>query len=113
MTISPQYSDRLLTSPTALAGILAVMHSCMDFKNVILGKYHYMLYMISIAMQPRMLVTVDEQLKPLPVSVRVGQAVDVVGQAGKPKSITGFATHTTPVLLAYEQVSACKPFEGV
>eukprot|EP00960_Hanusia_phi_P025650 745798-Hanusia_phi.AAC.4 len=103
MTISPQYSDRLLTSPTALAGILTVMHSCMDFKSIILGKYHYMLYLISVAMQPRMLVTVDEQLKPLPVSVRVGQAVDVVGQAGKPKSITGFATHTTPVLLAYEQ----------
>jgi 26S proteasome regulatory subunit N1 len=25
----------------------------------------------------------------------------VVGQAGKPKTITGFQTHTTPVLLAY------------
>ena len=35
-------------------------------------------------MQPRMLVTFDENLSPLPVSVRVGQAVDVVGQAGKP-----------------------------
>ena len=29
------------------------------------------------------------------------QSVDVVGQAGKPKTITGFQTHTTPVLLAY------------
>lgn len=29
------------------------------------------------------------------------QAVDVVGQAGKPKAITGFQTHTTPVLLAH------------
>lgn len=29
------------------------------------------------------------------------QAVDVVGQAGKPKTITGFQTHTTPVLLAH------------
>uniref|UniRef100_A0A1I7W6A6 RPN1_C domain-containing protein n=1 Tax=Heterorhabditis bacteriophora TaxID=37862 RepID=A0A1I7W6A6_HETBA len=35
------------------------------------------------------------------VTVRVGQAVDVVAQAGKPKTITGFQTHTTPVLLAY------------
>lgn len=80
-------------------------------------------------MQPRMLVTFDEELRPLPVSVRVGQvrgsqgwggavlvslsvpgidltlslsqAVDVVGQAGKPKTITGFQTHTTPVLLAH------------
>jgi len=30
--------------------------------------------------QPRMLMTVDENLKPLSVAVRVGQAVDVVGQ---------------------------------
>ena len=48
-----------------------------------------------------MLVTLDTDLKPLSVSVGVGQAVDVVGQAGKPKTITGFQTHTTPVLLSY------------
>lgn len=47
-----------------------------------------------------MLLTVDENLKPLSVPVRVGQAVDVVGQAGRPKTITGFQTHSTPVLLA-------------
>lgn len=41
----------------------------------------------------------DADLKPLPVTVRVGQAVETVGQAGKPKTITGFQTHTTPVLL--------------
>eukprot|EP00281_Chroomonas_sp_CCMP1168_P026072 CAMPEP_0206230098 /NCGR_PEP_ID=MMETSP0047_2-20121206/10060_1 /ASSEMBLY_ACC=CAM_ASM_000192 /TAXON_ID=195065 /ORGANISM="Chroomonas mesostigmatica_cf, Strain CCMP1168" /LENGTH=915 /DNA_ID=CAMNT_0053653463 /DNA_START=69 /DNA_END=2816 /DNA_ORIENTATION=- len=103
MTLSLLYSDRLITSPTALAGAMAVMHACLDFKGIILGKYHYLLFLLSSTMQPRMLVTVDEELKPLPVSVRVGQAVDVVGQAGKPKTITGFATHTTPVLLAYDQ----------
>lgn len=31
--------------------------------------------------------------------MRVGQAIDVVGHAGKPKKITGFQTHTTPVLI--------------
>ncbi len=36
----------------------------------------------------------------VPLPVRVGQAVDVVAQAGKPKAITGFQTHATPVLLA-------------
>ena len=89
-----------------------------------------MLFNLALAMQPRMLVTFDEKLQPLPVTVRVGQvrvifdfrfiitvtiselsiqllcviyfkAVDVVGQAGKPKTITGFQTHTTPVLLAH------------
>ena len=39
------------------------------------------------------------QIQPFPF--RLSQAVDVVGQAGKPKSITGFQTHTTPVLLAH------------
>lgn len=51
-------------------------------------------------MQPRMLVTFDESSNSIAVPVRVGIAVDVVGQAGKPKTITGFQTHTTPVLLA-------------
>jgi 26S proteasome regulatory subunit N1 len=60
-----------------------------------------MLFYLTPAIQPRMLVTFDEELNPLPVTVRVGQAVDVVGQAGKPKTITGFQTHKTPVLLAY------------
>ena len=40
---------------------------------VILGKSHYLLFCLTTAMQPRMLVTFDEDLKPLPVSVRVGQ----------------------------------------
>ena len=29
----------------------------------------------------------------------MGQAVDVVAQAGQPKRITGFQTHNTPVLI--------------
>ncbi len=33
--------------------------------------------------------------------MRVGQAVDTVGQAGRPKTITGFQTHDTPVLLGH------------
>lgn len=47
-----------------------------------------------------MMLTVDENLKPISVPVRVGQAVDVVGQAGRPRTITGFQTYETPVLLA-------------
>nr|XP_039267177.1 26S proteasome non-ATPase regulatory subunit 2-like [Styela clava] len=101
LTLQPFHSDRQLLSPVALGSLLSVIISFLDVKNIILGKSHYMLYSIVPAIQPRMLVTFDENLQPLPVSVRVGQAVDVVGQAGKPKTITGFQTHTTPVLLAY------------
>ncbi|KAL5006869.1 hypothetical protein ScPMuIL_015675 [Solemya velum] len=101
LTLCPYHSDRTLLSPVAVAGLLAVAISCLDVKNIILGKSPHIIYHLVAAMQPRMLVTFDEELRPLPVSVRVGQAVDVVGQAGKPKTITGFQTHTTPVLLAY------------
>ncbi|KAE8679959.1 26S proteasome non-ATPase regulatory subunit 2 [Hibiscus syriacus] len=100
LTLNPYHSDRFLLSPTALAGLVTMLHACLDMKAMVLGKYHYVLYFIVLAMQPRMLMTVDENLKPLSVPVRVGQAVDVVGQAGRPKTITGFQTHSTPVLLA-------------
>ena len=100
LTLSPSHSDRSLNSNVALAGLIINAFTMLDMKHTILGKHHYMLYYLFVAAQPRMLMTVDEEGKPLPVSVRVGQAVDVVGQAGRPKTITGFQTHTTPVLLS-------------
>jgi 26S proteasome regulatory subunit N1 len=61
----------------------------------------YMWYLLTLAVRPRSLVTVNaETLEPVSVTVRVGQALDVVGQAGKQaKTITGFQTHTSPVLV--------------
>ena len=103
-----------------------MLHACLDMKAIVLGKYHYVFYFLVLAMQvfigvsfplsshrifpyphfkpfsvifcnlllqPRMLLTVDENLKPLSVPVRVGQV-------GRPKTTTGFQTHSTPVLLA-------------
>lgn len=100
MTLSPFHSDRQLMNPVAVAGLMATLVSFLDVKGIILGRSHYLLYNLTAAMQPRMLITFDESLKSVAVPVRVGMAVDVVGQAGKPKTITGFQTHTTPVLLA-------------
>jgi 26S proteasome regulatory subunit N1 len=97
----PYHSERLLLNPVATAGLLAVMHSGLDMKNIILGKSPYMMYLLSLAMYPRALIAVNEDGEPINVSVRVGQAVDVIGQAGKPKTITGFQTHNTPVLLSH------------
>jgi len=101
MSLAPHHSDRTVFSHIAVAGLLTTIHACLDFKNIILSKSHYFLFCLVSAMYPRMLLTLDESLKPLPVSVRVGQAVDTVGQAGRPKTITGFQTHTTPVLLSH------------
>ncbi|EGG17159.1 26S proteasome regulatory subunit S2 [Cavenderia fasciculata] len=101
LTINPYHSDRSLLSPVALSGLLVLLHAGLDIKNLLFTKAHYLFYSIVCSIYPRMLMTLDENLNPLPVSVRVGQSVDTVGQAGKPKTITGFQTHTTPVLLGY------------
>ena len=101
MSINPFHTDRQILSRVAAAGLLTVLVAMIDAKSFILADSHYLLYFIVTAMHPRFLVTLDEDLKPLQVNVRVGQAVDVVGQAGRPKTITGWQTQSTPVLLAY------------
>ncbi|VVC86660.1 26S proteasome non-ATPase regulatory subunit 2 [Leptidea sinapis] len=101
VTLSPAHADRRLVNQPALAGLLIVLTAFLDCKNIILGKSHYLLYVLATAMQPRWLVTLDDNLQPLNVSVRVGQAVDVIGKAGTPKTIAGSHTHTTPVLLSF------------
>ncbi|MCO5602882.1 hypothetical protein L7F22_057021 [Adiantum nelumboides] len=103
--INPYHTDRQLMSRTAVCGILALLVSFTDARGFVLDKSHWMLYYLVLAMYPRFLITLDEEeLQPLPTSVRVGKAVDVVGQAGKPRTISGFQTHTSPVRLgSYER----------
>lgn len=120
LTLNPFHSDRMLLKGPALGGMLVLLHSCLDLKKTLLDKSHYLLYYLTCAMHPRMLITVSYNDAPVvgaggdlmepevetvemewrPVTVRVGQALETVGQAGKPRRITGFQTHTSPVLLA-------------
>lgn len=74
--------------------------SLFEPQSLILSRSHYLLYGLVVAIQPRWLLTLDERLTMTSTVVRVGQAVDVVGKAGQPKTIAGIRTHTTPVLLA-------------
>eukprot|EP01130_Rhizamoeba_saxonica_P002470 TRINITY_DN12264_c0_g1_i1.p1 TRINITY_DN12264_c0_g1~~TRINITY_DN12264_c0_g1_i1.p1 ORF type:complete len:888 (-),score=227.22 TRINITY_DN12264_c0_g1_i1:22-2463(-) len=101
LTLDPYHSHRFLLRPSALAGLLVTVHTCLDFKNLLLGEMHYMLFSLSLAMRPRMLMTFDEDINPITTSARVGKAVDVVGKAGNPKTITGFRTQETAVLMGY------------
>ncbi|KAK9422677.1 putative 26S proteasome regulatory subunit [Seiridium unicorne] len=101
MSLNPFHTDRQVLSRVSTAGLLAVLVAMIDAKQFITSQNHYLLYFLVTAMHPRFLVTLDENLKPLTVNVRVGQAVDVVGQAGRPKTITGWQTQSTPVLLAH------------
>jgi len=101
LTLSPFHTERQVMSRVGAAGLLTVLVSLIDAKQFILADSHYLLYYLVTSMFPRFLVTLDEDLKPVQVNVRVGQAVDVVGQAGRPKTITGWQTQSTPVVLAH------------
>lgn len=102
LTLSPLLNDRSLVSPTALMGLLVFLHSALNFEEIILGKYSYMVSSIAPSINPRMVLAVDDQMEVVKdgVQVRVGLPVDTVAVAGKPKSITGFQTQTTPTLIS-------------
>jgi len=97
--LSPFFCDRSIMHRPATAALLATLTAFTDTKAFVLDKYHWMLYFLAPAMAPRFLITLDENLQSKPVTVRVGQAIDVVGQAGKPRTISGFQTHQSPVRL--------------
>jgi len=103
VSLNPYHSDKMLLSGSSLGAIMVIVTSCLDLKSTLLDKTHYLLYYVTCAMNPRMLITVNEDMSWRPVTVRVGQAVETVGQAGRPRTITGFQTHTTPVLLGAKE----------
>lgn len=75
---------------SSIAGVLTVLHACIDMQGTLLDKFHYLLYFLVPSMNPRFIATLNEDLELSPTSVRVGQAVETVGQAGRPRTITGF-----------------------
>lgn len=105
MSLTPMHSNKFLFSNVSLAGIITVLYAATDMETFICGNYHYFLYYLVLSMYPRMLVTLNEKLENTKASVKVGQAVDTVGAAGKPKTITGFQIHDTPVLIGHGERS--------
>ncbi|KAH9616568.1 hypothetical protein KSS87_002202 [Heliosperma pusillum] len=111
LTLNPSHSNRFLLSPRALAGLVITLHCCVDMEYFIFGKYHYVLYYLVLAMQPRMLLTLDENLNHLSVPVRIGQVVD--------DYVRWFnSTTTTPIILAGDERAElvdtrCKPLSRV
>ncbi|KAJ6489805.1 26S proteasome regulatory subunit RPN1 [Mycena sanguinolenta] len=95
ISLNPFYSDRSIMSRPAVAGLLATLTAFTDAKHFMLDKYHWMLYFLVTTMFPSFLITLDEELNNKPVT-----ALNVVGQAGKPRTISWFRTHQTPVPLA-------------
>lgn len=99
VSMNPYYSNDFLFSKTGFASLMIIAVTMLDMQHSILEANHYLIYYLGLAFYPKMLFCLDEDLKELDVNVRVGQAVDVVAQVGKPRKITGFQTHKAPVLI--------------
>ena len=76
INFQPAHSDRFLHSNVALSGILCLLMTCTNPSKLFFGRFHTMLYYLCLAMYPRMLITLNEDLEPLQVDVKVGHAFD-------------------------------------
>ena len=99
LTLDPVYSHKLLINQKCLAGILITLFSFTEIEALICQKHQFLLYSLALAIKPKLVMTVDEQLKPKDVQLMIGQAVDVVGQTGNPRPISGFQIHTSPAVI--------------
>ena len=72
LTLSPMHSEKFLFSQVSLAGLITVLYAATDMDTFLCGKYHYFLYYLVLSMYPRMMVTLNENLENVRVSVKVG-----------------------------------------
>ena len=99
LSLDPVYSHKLLINKKSLAGILITLFSFTETEALICAKHQFLLYSLALAMKPKFVMTVDENLKPKDVQLMIGQAVDIVGQTGNPRTISGFQIHTSPAVI--------------
>ncbi|GCF01532.1 proteasome regulatory particle base subunit [Zygosaccharomyces mellis] len=114
------FNDAHVMNKVTLASLLTVLVGLVSPGFML--KNHQLFFMLNSAVRPKFILTLNEDGEPIKVNVRVGQAVDTVGQAGKPKTITGWITQSTPVLLNHgeraeletdEYISYTNNIEGV
>ncbi|AET41512.1 proteasome regulatory particle base subunit RPN1 Ecym_8227 [Eremothecium cymbalariae DBVPG len=114
------FNDAQVLNKVTLASLLTVLIGLTSPGFML--KHHQLFYYLNSGVRPKSILTLNEKGEPIKVNVRVGQAVDTVGQAGKPKTITGWITQSTPVLLNHgeraeletnEYISYASKIEGV
>ena len=122
ITLDPIYSHKLLLNNISMSGVLVTLFAFTETEGLLCGKHQYLLYSLALAMKPKLVMTVDENLKPKEVQLMIGQAVDIVGQTGNPRAISGFQTHTSPAVIntgerceinGEDYISYSDVFEGI
>ena len=99
ITLDPVYSHKLLINNIGISGVLITLFAFTETEKLLCEKHQFLIYSLALGMKPKLVMTVDENLKPKEVQLMIGQAVDVVGQTGNPRTISGFQTHTSPAVI--------------
>ena len=99
ITLDPVYSHKLLINNIGLSGILITLFGFTETEGLMCGKHQFLLYSLALGMKPKLVMTVDEKLHPKDVQLMIGQAVDIVGQTGNPRAISGFQIHSSPAVI--------------
>lgn len=50
----------------------------LNFEEFLVKNNHYLIYHLALALYPKMMFTVDEDLNNVPINIRVGTAIDTV-----------------------------------
>ena len=99
ITLDPVYSHKLLINNIGISGVLITLFAFTETEKLLCEKHQFLIYSLALGMKPKLVMTVDENLKPKEVQLMIGQAVDIVGQTGNPRTISGFQTHTSPAVI--------------
>ena len=51
VTMSPYHPDRSVPNTVAMAGLIVMTHLCLDFKTIVLGKHHFLLYVYACSIR--------------------------------------------------------------
>jgi len=59
LSIQPYYNERFLLSKVGMAGLITFLVSLLDINVTLLGKNHFFMYFLSLAMYPKSLFVVQ------------------------------------------------------
>ena len=92
LSIQPYYSERFLLSKVGMAGLLTFLVSLLDIKTSLLGKHHYFIYFLTLAMYPKSLFVVTlsslssmTSFSPCPLTSESGRRWTWLARPANPK----------------------------
>ncbi|MEG0495951.1 MAG: hypothetical protein RR564_06780 [Eubacterium sp.] len=107
--ISPiLYGD--IINKKSFIGIFTLLYLSLDSKDSFLYRYPFFYSIISLAINSKYVLCIEEdnEIVPCSTNVRTGKPVDVVGTAGEQRSISGVQVNTSPVILKIDEVAECE-----